>query len=203
MNGDALSDLVLVLACGSAATIGWRHRPLHTAALALIGAAAALGVLRYSGLAAAQLPHRWLSLAAACIALPLLAHAHACWLAGRAESAGRTAVAIVPLGLLAGAAAMGGWPLLSQALPALAGVWILLAMLRLRHWLGAASAALMLAGFATLVLAPPGMHHAAWLSAVQVLHYAMAAGLLGMAWATRDVAGTAPLAPRGARKTPN
>lgn len=184
LAGDDAAD-GLALACCGAAGIGFRGRLLPLAALALIGSAAALGVLRYSGLAAAILPHSWLSLAAACIALPLLAHAIASRLAGHADAALPIAAAIVLMGLLAAAAAARGWTLFSQALPALAGFWILVTMLRHRRWLGAASATLMLAGFASLVLVPPAVRAVLWFSSVQVLHYTMAAGLVGMAWAIR------------------
>ena len=72
MNADALSDLVLLLVC---AGIAWRSksaRPAVAVASALIGAAAMLGVLRYSGVPLVWGPHRFASLLAACAAFLLL-----------------------------------------------------------------------------------------------------------------------------------
>jgi hypothetical protein len=68
MNPDALSDLVLLAACAASA---WRVAVVRAAwrgAMLLLGLAAAMGVLRYSGLEWALGPHRFFSLLAACVA---------------------------------------------------------------------------------------------------------------------------------------
>ena len=67
MNPDALSDLVLLAACAASA---WRVAVVRAAwrgAMLLLGLAAAMGVLRYSGLEWALGPHRFFSLLAACV----------------------------------------------------------------------------------------------------------------------------------------
>ena len=73
MNADALSDLVLMLVCASIAWRSRQTRPAVAIATTLIGAAALLGVLRYSGVSMLWGPHRFASLLAACAAFPLLA----------------------------------------------------------------------------------------------------------------------------------
>ena len=72
MNPDALSDLVLLAACAASA---WRvavGRAAWRGAMLLLGLAAAMGVLRYSGLEWALGPHRFFSLLAACVAFWLM-----------------------------------------------------------------------------------------------------------------------------------
>ena len=73
MNPDALSDLVLLLVCAAILWFHLRQRPAVAVAAGLIGLAACLGVLRYSGWAEMLGPHRFTSLLAACAAFPLLA----------------------------------------------------------------------------------------------------------------------------------
>jgi hypothetical protein len=73
MNPDALSDLVLLLVCAAVLWFHLRQRPAVAMAAGLIGLAACLGVLRYSGWAEMLGPHRFTSLLAACAAFPLLA----------------------------------------------------------------------------------------------------------------------------------
>ena len=73
MNADALSDLVLLLVCGTIVWFHRRERPALAVAAGLIGLAACLGVFRYSGWAEMLGPHRFTSLLAACAAFPLLA----------------------------------------------------------------------------------------------------------------------------------
>lgn len=65
MNPDALSDLVLLLVCAAILWFHLRQRPAVAVAAGLIGLAACLGVLRYSGWAEMLGPHRFTSLLAA------------------------------------------------------------------------------------------------------------------------------------------
>ncbi len=77
MNGDALSDLVLALACAGSVPIarraGGRTPPAFALAAAVIVAASTLGIARFSGAAWALAPHRALSALGAFVSFPLLA----------------------------------------------------------------------------------------------------------------------------------
>lgn len=104
MNPDALSDLVLLAACAASA---WRVAVVRAAwrgAMLLLGLAAAMGVLRYSGLEWALGPHRFFSLLAACVAFWLMVAALR-WpqapLARQATAVGRFVVLLGGLGIAA------------------------------------------------------------------------------------------------------
>ena len=95
MNADALSDLVLLLACTASAWLFGAGRPAWRGGMLLLGLAAAAGVLRYSGVDWALGPHRFMSLLAACVAFLLMLTALR-WpeapLAKRATAVGRFVV---------------------------------------------------------------------------------------------------------------
>jgi hypothetical protein len=73
MNGAAASDLVLALVCGWLVVMRMARQPGLGLAALLIGLAATLGVLRFSGVDVLGGPHRFASLLSAVAAFPLLA----------------------------------------------------------------------------------------------------------------------------------
>ena len=124
MNPDALSDLVLLLVCAAILWFHLRQRPAVAVAAGLIGLAACLGVLRYSGWAEMLGPHRFTSLLAACAAFPLLASGLR-WpdapLATRGAAVGRFVLVVGGVGIvltlagLVGAGLATQWHLLAVA----------------------------------------------------------------------------------------
>ena len=126
MNPDALSDLVLLLVC---ATVAWRDlrtRPAIAVGAGLIGLAALLGVLRFSGVAMVYGPHRFFSLLAACVAFTLLA-AGLRWpdaaIARRAAAVGRCVVVVGGVGVALTVMGVGLWSQIVPGLSALVIVW--------------------------------------------------------------------------------
>ena len=117
MNLDALSDLVLLLVCAAIVWFHLRQRPALAVGAGLIGLAACLGVLRYSGWAEMLGPHRFASLLAACAAFPLLASGLR-WpdapLATRATAVGRFILVVGGVGI---AATLAGATFWSQVVP--------------------------------------------------------------------------------------
>lgn len=122
MNPDALSDLVLLAACAASA---WRVAVVRAAwrgAMLLLGLAAAMGVLRYSGLEWALGPHRFFSLLAACVAFWLMVAALR-WpqapLARQATAVGRFVVLLGGLGIAASQVGAAWW---AQVVPGLSAL---------------------------------------------------------------------------------
>jgi hypothetical protein len=117
MNPDALSDLVLLLVCAAVLWFHLRQRPAVAMAAGLIGLAACLGVLRYSGWAEMLGPHRFTSLLAACAAFPLLASGLR-WpdapLATRGAAVGRFVLVVGGVGIVLTLAGLALW---SQVVP--------------------------------------------------------------------------------------
>jgi hypothetical protein len=112
MNPDALSDLVLLLVCAAILWFHLRQRPAVAVAAGLIGLAACLGVLRYSGWAEMLGPHRFTSLLAACAAFPLLASGLR-WpdapLATRGAAVGRFVLVVGGVGIVLTLAGLALW----------------------------------------------------------------------------------------------
>lgn len=73
MSGNAASDLVLAIVCGWIVVTRLGRQPGLALAALLIGAAAALGTLWFSGIHLIAGPYRFLSLLSACAGFPLLA----------------------------------------------------------------------------------------------------------------------------------
>ena len=73
MNGAAASDLVLALVCGWLVGTRMAKQPGLGLAALLMGLAATLGTLRFSGVEMLAGPHRFASLLSAVAAFPLLA----------------------------------------------------------------------------------------------------------------------------------
>jgi hypothetical protein len=136
MNPDALSDLVLLAACAASA---WRVAVVRAAwrgAMLLLGLAAAMGVLRYSGLEWALGPHRFFSLLAACVAFWLMVAALR-WpqapLARQATAVGRFVVLLGGLGIAASQVGAAWW---AQVVPGLSALVLAWTMVQQRSALG-------------------------------------------------------------------
>jgi hypothetical protein len=149
MNGDALSDLLL-----AAVTLflAWRlssRRPGIAIAMAVIGVAAACGVLRYLGVEEALGPHRFFSLVAACAGLPLLA-ASVCWpeapLATRAAAGARFVVLVGGIGVVI--VVVFNVALWSDAAAAISALLLMAFALRRRKLIAIAASLALIAGFA-------------------------------------------------------
>ena len=181
MNADAVSDLVLAVVCGWQFGHHLRHRPGIAVAVALIGLAACLGVVHFSGFAVASGPHRFASLVAACAAFPLLAWSLR-WpddpVATQRRSAAYWATLLGAIGVAATVSGVEQW---GQVVPGAAAITILWTMLHARSRMGILGAILLLASFVAAALVPPQTLSLAGLSRVQALHYLMAAALLALA----------------------
>jgi hypothetical protein len=178
MNGDALSDLLLAVAC---AVLAARARPGMRLSIGLVGVAAFCGVLRYSGVAAALGPHGFFSLLAACAGLPLLG-ASLAWpdsdIAARYAGAARFLLFASGLALLLTVRApFLAWP---QVAPGAAVLLMLGAALRDRAPLVLAGAALLASTFALFALHVQLLPH---FNGIQQLHVLMAAALTGCTYA--------------------
>ncbi|NQD37162.1 hypothetical protein HPT27_09000 [Permianibacter sp. IMCC34836] len=196
MNADAISDLLLALSC---LLIGWRAwsapagqaQPGIALAVASIGVAAALGVLSFSGVAAAVGPHDFFSLIATVAGVPLLA-ASFYWPQSLAARHPRAAALSLIFGGGVGLVMVSvlNLPLWSQLLPAVAIVLIVLTAWRRRarpFWLGTA---LLIAAFAVL----SARLSFAGISSEQGLHVLMSAGLLLLTWPGRPAPASAAAA---------
>lgn len=174
MNGDALSDLLLAIV---GLFFAWRlmpQRPGLAIGMGLIGFAAGLGVLRFSGIDAMLGPHRFASLLAGCAGLPLLA-ASLRWpddsLATRVNAAAYFAMIIGALGVvLVVVVQFSGW---AQLVPAASALLILMTALQQRHAVAILGSTLLIGSFVVsalgLVAGP--------LNSIQLLHLLMACGL--------------------------
>lgn len=170
MTLDALSDLVLALACIWLVQREWTARPAVALALLCVGAAALLGVARFSGVNEALGPHAFLSMIGATAGLPLLAVALR-WPGGITAMRRAGAARFLLVGAaLAVVMAAAGFALWQQLAPGLAGAVILWAACTPPRALAVAGALALLAGFAVTA--------AGWtvaeFSSTQGLHYLMA-----------------------------
>jgi hypothetical protein len=192
MNADAVSDLALALACAWACAQTLRTRPGIGVAAGLIGVAACLGVLSFSGVAALEGPHDFASLVAACAAFPLLAWALR-WpldpISTRVSAAGRSAALLAGVGVLATVAGLSVW---GQVAPGAAALVILWTMLRAHRPVGLLGALLLVAAFVASLAAPEDLGRLGRVSHVQWLHYPMALALLALAHAAPARACDAP-----------
>ena len=177
MNPDALSDLVLLLVC---ATVAWRDRrtrPAIAVGAGLIGLAALLGVLRFSGVAMVYGPHRFFSLLAACVAFTLLA-AGLRWpdaaIARRAAAVGRCVVVVGGVGVALTVMGVGLW---SQIVPGLSALVIVWTALQQRRAPAIVGALLLVGSFVVAATGKPGMLYLNYFNSTQVLHYLLAAGI--------------------------
>ena len=177
MNPDALSDLVLLLVC---ATVAWRDlrtRPAIAVGAGLIGLAALLGVLRFSGVAMVYGPHRFFSLLAACVAFTLLA-AGLRWpdaaIARRAAAVGRCVVVVGGVGVALTVMGVGLW---SQIVPGLSALVIVWTALQQRRALAIVGALLLVGSFAVAANGKPGTLYLDYFNSTQALHYLLAAGI--------------------------
>ncbi|MBC7918831.1 MAG: hypothetical protein H7Y28_13570 [Rhodoferax sp.] len=177
MNADALSDLVLLLVCGAVVWFHLRQRPALAIAAGLIGLAAALGVLRYSGWAEMLGPHRFASLLAACAAFPLLA-ATLRWpdapLAKRASAAGRFVLVVGGLGI---ALTLSGVSLWRDVVPGVSALVIVWTVVQQRSTTGIVGALLLVGSFVVAATGKPDTQYLGLFNSTQALHYLLAAGL--------------------------
>jgi hypothetical protein len=183
MNLQALFDGVLAAV---ALWVAWgpgRRMPALRLGAILLGLAALLGTLRFSGLLPLPKLHQSMSMLGAGVGLPLLGVAMV-WPAGAVARQRRyawifgvvAAVLCMLIGVLAGVAL---WP---SACALLAVLAILGSSLARRQWIGAAAATFMLAGLLAFVIKwAPGP-----LLPGDMLHIGLAAGLaLYGSWAAR------------------
>lgn len=185
MNADALSDLVLLLACAGTAVAWGAGRPAWRGAMVLLGLAAAAGVLRYSGVPEAQGPHRFLSLLAACVAFVLML-ADLRWpdapLAQRGAAVGRFVVLVGGLGV---AVAHMLTPLWAQVVPGFSALLIVATVLQRRSAAGGVGAALLLGSFVVAAVVGAEALLPGGFSKTQALHYLLAGAVVALAWAGR------------------
>lgn len=176
MNGNAASDLVLALVCGwVVATQLARHPGFGLAAL-LIGTAAVLGVLRFSGWEAIAGAHRFASLVSACAGLPLLAWSLR-WpddpVAATMKGASRAAVLASGIGVGATVLGLALW---GQGVALVSGIVIAVTAVQRREPVG-------IAGAVALVVAmgSAGVGKAAPFNTTVVLHLGLALALVLLA----------------------
>mgnify|MGYP003619242280 FL=1 len=190
MNPDALSDLVLLAACAASA---WRVAVVRAAwrgAMLLLGLAAAMGVLRYSGLEWALGPHRFFSLLAACVAFWLMVAALR-WpqapLARQATAVGRFVVLLGGLGIAASQVGAAWW---AQVVPGLSALVLAWTMVQQRSALGILGSVALVASFVVAALAAPDVQLLEMFNKTQSLHYllALAVLLLGQVQSAEAVA---------------
>jgi hypothetical protein len=175
MNGNAASDLVLALVCGWVVATRFRHQPGFGLAALLIGVAATLGVLRFSGVEALVGAHRFASLVSACAGFPLLAWSVR-WPADPIAATGKGAsrFALLVGGIGVGATVLG-MPIWGQGMALLSGLVIAVTAVQRREAAGIAGAVALL-----VAMAAAGAGKAAPFNTTVVLHLglALALGLL-------------------------
>lgn len=180
MNGNAASDLVLALVCGWVVATKMARQPGLGLAALLIGVAAALGVLRFSGLEAVAGAHRFASLVAACAGFPLLAWAVR-WpddpIAATAAGASRAALLAGGIGVGATVLGLAAW---GQGVAAISALVIVVTVLQRREAAGIAGASALV-----VALGAAATGKAAPFDATVVLHLGMAAAL-GLLAAAND-----------------
>lgn len=189
MNADALSDLVLLAACGVSAWWAGAGRAAWRGAMLLLGLAAAMGVLRYSGLAQALGPHRFFSLLAACVAFWLMA-ASLRWpqapLARQATAVGRFVVLLGGLGIAASQVGAGWW---AQVVPGLSALVLAWTMVQQRSVLGLLGSAALAASFGVAALVAADTLLLGVFNKTQALHYLLALAVLTLGLAQPAEAG--------------
>ena len=177
MNADALSDLVLLLVCAAILWFHLRQRPAVAVAAGLIGLAACLGVLRYSGWAEMLGPHRFASLLAACAAFPLLA-AGLRWpdapLATRATAVGRFVLIVGGVGI---ALTLSNVALWRDVVPGVSALVIAWTVVQQRNAWGMAGTLALLASFAVAATGKADSNYLGLFNTVQLMHYTLALAL--------------------------
>ena len=177
MNADALSDLVLLLVCGTIVWFHRRERPALAVAAGLIGLAACLGVFRYSGWAEMLGPHRFASLLAACAAFPLLA-AGLRWpdapLATRATAVGRFVLIVGGVGI---ALTLSNVALWRDVVPGVSALVIAWTVVQQRNAWGMAGTLALLASFAVAATGKADSNYLGLFNNVQLMHYSLALAL--------------------------
>ena len=177
MNADALSDLVLLLVCGTIVWFHRRERPALAVAAGLIGLAACLGVFRYSGWAEMLGPHRFASLLAACAAFPLLA-AGLRWpdapLATRATAVGRFVLIGGGVGI---ALTLSNVALWRDVVPGVSALVIAWTVVQQRNAWGMAGTLALLASFAVAATGKADSNYLGLFNTVQLMHYTLALAL--------------------------
>lgn len=182
MNADALSDLVLALACGAVAFAHWRTRPALALACGLFGLAASFGVLRYSEIDFALGPHRFFSLLAACAGYPLAAVA-LCWPGGDVGTRANAAVRFILIfGAIGVALHLSGLAVWRQIMPVISVLLIVVAAIRLKTSRVIFGALLLLFSLLVAGLGQAPEFVLGPFNAIQAMHYSMAAGFLFLAW---------------------
>lgn len=202
VTADALSDLGLFAVC---AGFAWhclsaeRGRAGIGVACVLIGVAAFLGVFRFSSWAGASEAvrgaHQFMALVAAVGAFPIWAMSLAepdSAVARRLRGAWWVTFVLAGAGV---ALVVMGVKLWQQAVPLLCGLWIAYTMGMRRsgwsRWCGLNGALCLMATFAVaLLIREPDTLVLGLLSKTQMLHYLLAAALLGTCWPTRSPAPT-------------
>ena len=173
MNSQALFDGILALVAFS---VAWQSAkaPALRLACAMLGAAALLGTLRFSGLLPLPSLHQLISMLGAAAALPLLA-VSVIWpenaVATQRRSAWIFAVVAATLGMMI--VVQLGFKPWAPACTLLAVVSLLLVSLKRQDWLAAAGGACLLAASLAFV----AKLQLAGLQAGDFLHIGMSAGL--------------------------
>lgn len=178
MNPDALSDLVLLGACGWILARTLKARPSIAVAAVLFGVAALVGVLRFSGFDMLSGVHKFTSLLAACAAFPLLAYALS-WpqdpTSVRLSAAARFAMLFGGVGVAIVAVGFKPW---GQIVPILSGLLIAWTMLRLRSVPGLLGVIALFASFGIAVGMDATTLVGGLFNRVQLLHYSLALALV-------------------------
>jgi hypothetical protein len=173
MNGNAASDLVLALVCFWVVATQWQRQPGFGLAALLIGAAATLGVLRFSGVEALAGAHRFASLLSACAGFPLLAWS----LRWPADPIAATIKGASRFALLVGGVGVGatvlGVPLWGQAMALPSGLVIAVTMGQRREAVGIAGAVALL-----VAMGGAALGKAAPFNTTVVLHLGLALALV-------------------------
>jgi hypothetical protein len=181
MNADAFSDVVLLLVCAALAWRTGRQNAAWTGGLMVLGLAAGFGVLRYSGIEGMPGPHYFTIVLAACAAFGLMMIALR-WpqspTVKRQTAAWRYVIVVGGFGVGFSLTIAPWWALVALVLSLLG---ILLTVIQRGSLAGIAGALAVIAGGVAYFVIEPGVLLAGIFSKVQVLHYAMAAGLLLLA----------------------
>ena len=178
MTGNAASDLVLALVCGWLVITRRARQPGLGMAALLVGLAASLGVLRFSGVEALAGAHRFASLVSACAGFPLLAWSLR-WRQDPivATCTGASRAALLAAGIGVGATVLG-LALWGQGVALLSALVIAVTAIQRREAVGLAGAAVLL-----VAIGAAAAGRAAPFNSTVVLHLGLAAalGLLALA----------------------
>ena len=170
MNADAFSDLALASVCALVFFRRIRDMPGLAIPALLVGVAACIGVLRFSGVTVALGPHRYASLFAACAAFPLLAYALRFPddpIARRLAAASRFAFLLGGVGVAATVLGATKWGNVAAALSVLVILWTMAFARNPRRLFGALA---LVAAFVVTVAFAPDAHYG-FLTPIQGLHY--------------------------------